>query len=279
MENYAVFILSYKRPTDQKTLKYILDAGYSGVWYIVVDDSDPTIEQYKNLYGSDHILIFNKLEMSKITDTPVYPLELNFAVYARNAIEQFAVKLNYSAFIMLDDDIKGFSLRYVEDNKLKNRGLVHNIDEVFNYIIDYILESDIACASSSYNNIYWTGVEGLKENLLKDMLRTPIEAYFRNTKFKVNWLNLMGEDLVTGIKYGRDGQVWIMLPILQVVMPPCLKMTTEGGHTDTYRKYSPLGLNIFFKIWTPNCFNVSLHGDNWYHSIKKDFAVPKIVGG
>ena len=140
-----------------------------------------------------------------------------------------------------------------------------------------MLEANVSCASSGYQNIYWGGVEKFTERDLKDSLRLPIEAYFRNNSFKVNWVNLMGEDLVSGVKYGREGQVWLMLPFLQVVMPPCLKLTEEGGHTDTYRKYSDIGLNVFFKIWQPNAFTVFLKGDQWCHSVRKDYAVPKIV--
>ena len=273
---YATFIISYKRPTNQKTLDYILSAGYSGTWYIVVDDRDPTIEEYKALYA-DHILVFSKEEMLKITDNPIYPPELNFAVYARNACEQFANKLGLDSFIVLDDDIKSFSLRYDEDGFLRNRKLVNNITEIFENILLYMLEANVSCASSGYQNIYWGGVEKFTERDLKDSLRLPIEAYFRNNSFKVNWVNLMGEDLVSGVKYGREGQVWLMLPFLQVVMPPCLKLTEEGGHTDTYRKYSDIGLNVFFKIWQPNAFTVFLKGDQWCHSVRKDYAVPKIV--
>ena len=273
---YATFIISYKRPTNQKTLDYILSAGYSGTWYIVVDDRDPTIEEYKALYA-DHILVFSKEEMLKITDNPIYPPELNFAVYARNACEQFANKLELDSFIVLDDDIKSFSLRYDEDGFLRNRKLVNNITEIFENILLYMLEANVSCASSGYQNIYWGGVEKFTERDLKDSLRLPIEAYFRNNSFKVNWVNLMGEDLVSGVKYGREGQVWLMLPFLQVVMPPCLKLTEEGGHTDTYKKYSDIGLNVFFKIWQPNAFTVFLKGDQWCHSVRKDYAVPKIV--
>lgn len=92
--------------------------------------------------------------MFKRTDTPVYPPALNFAVYARNAIEGFAKELGLESFVMLDDDIKGFSLRYEQAGKLRNRGLVRNITKVFEYILEYIVDSDISCASSSYNNIY-----------------------------------------------------------------------------------------------------------------------------
>ena len=44
-----------------------------------------------------------------------------------------------------------------------------------------------------------------------------------------------------------------------------------------YRKYSDIGLNVFFKIWQPNAFTVFLKGDQWCHSVRKDYAVPKIV--
>ena len=46
----------YKRQI--KTLHPLLDAGnYSGPWYIIIDNEDPTAETYYQLYGRDRVLI------------------------------------------------------------------------------------------------------------------------------------------------------------------------------------------------------------------------------
>lgn len=43
--DYAVFIISHKRP-EVETLKALTGAGYTGEYFIVVDDKDSTIEEY-----------------------------------------------------------------------------------------------------------------------------------------------------------------------------------------------------------------------------------------
>ena len=67
MNDYAVFIISHKRP-EVKTLETLKKLGYSKDYFIVVDDKDPTIPQYQELYG-DHVLIFSKEELIKEEDT------------------------------------------------------------------------------------------------------------------------------------------------------------------------------------------------------------------
>ena len=112
IDDYAVFIPSYQRPKSQIALKYLLDSGYKGKWYIVVDTTDTTIDEYKELYGEEHILIFSKYEMLEITDTLHYPAILKFVVYARNAMEKFAEEMGLKAFMVFDDDTMGLTLRY-----------------------------------------------------------------------------------------------------------------------------------------------------------------------
>ena len=39
-DDFAVFILSHGRAKEQITLNSLLNAGYTGKWYIIVDDLD-----------------------------------------------------------------------------------------------------------------------------------------------------------------------------------------------------------------------------------------------
>lgn len=52
--DFCTFILSHGRPNNIRTLHPLLNTGnYSGPWYIVIDNEDPTAETYYQLYGSN----------------------------------------------------------------------------------------------------------------------------------------------------------------------------------------------------------------------------------
>ena len=71
-KDFCVFILSYKRANNVYTIKSLADSNYTGDWYIVLGNDDPTIEEYIELYGKDKILIFDKEEQAKKTDVCKY---------------------------------------------------------------------------------------------------------------------------------------------------------------------------------------------------------------
>lgn len=116
-KNFVVFILSHGRSDKLITLKTIKEQGYTGDWFVIVDNEDSTIENYKRVCGEDHILVFDKLGVSKTFDT--YDLSTNrkTIVYARNVCFDFAQQLGYDYFLELDDDYLEFEYR---DKKVKN---------------------------------------------------------------------------------------------------------------------------------------------------------------
>ena len=57
--NYAVFILSHGRPDRVITYDVLRRHGYTGRIFIIVDDEDKTIDQYKIKY-KDQVIVFSK---------------------------------------------------------------------------------------------------------------------------------------------------------------------------------------------------------------------------
>ena len=68
MMNFAIMIISHKRANTQLTYETLQRVGYTGNLFIIVDDEDPQLEDYKRIYG-DIIKVFSKDEMLKIADT------------------------------------------------------------------------------------------------------------------------------------------------------------------------------------------------------------------
>ena len=46
-EIFAVFILSHKRSENVKTARMLKDQGYTGDWFIVIDDEDDEADNYR----------------------------------------------------------------------------------------------------------------------------------------------------------------------------------------------------------------------------------------
>ena len=49
--NFAVFILSNNRPNNVITLKTLRSHGYTGLAFIVIDNEDGTVAEYKKNFG------------------------------------------------------------------------------------------------------------------------------------------------------------------------------------------------------------------------------------
>ena len=52
-DDFAVFILSHGRPHNVKTCKTLVKQGYSGKWFLVLDNEDETINEYMDEFGED----------------------------------------------------------------------------------------------------------------------------------------------------------------------------------------------------------------------------------
>ena len=67
-KDFAIFIITHARPTNQLTLNLLLEYGYTGEYYLVLDDQDD-VQAYIDLYEPEHIIIFSKEYYFSIADT------------------------------------------------------------------------------------------------------------------------------------------------------------------------------------------------------------------
>ena len=138
--DFAVFMLAHGRPQKMITVNSLKKAGYTGNYYIILDDEDPTIDEYKQLFGEDHILIFNKNEVLKTFDIMDNFPDKKVVVFARNVCFDFARQLGLTYFAEFEDDYKDFAYRY-PDGKVLRRLSVENLDTVFDIFIDFLEDS------------------------------------------------------------------------------------------------------------------------------------------
>ena len=62
--DFAVFILTHGRADNVATMGALKKGGYTGKWYMIIDDEDETAEQYRKNFGPEHVIMFDKQEAS-----------------------------------------------------------------------------------------------------------------------------------------------------------------------------------------------------------------------
>lgn len=57
-DDFAVFILTHGRADNVVTLRTLERQGYSGRWYLLIDDEDSMAPTYYEKFGRDHVDYF-----------------------------------------------------------------------------------------------------------------------------------------------------------------------------------------------------------------------------
>ena len=273
-KKFAVFILTHGRPNNQLTVKSLQDVGYTGEWYLVVDDQDNTFDEYVKVWGADRVILFNKDYFIRNTDTGLHTPVPKFAVFARNAIEHIAKEMGYKTFMMLDDDITKFRIRLPVGDSLKSFQFTTQFNSIIEDSVDYVLSCDIACLGLGFCNLYIGGVGNFnKENPRQ---RLCAEAFIRNTSHPISWRLNMVEDLITSIDAAMTGEVWFQFLPIQCE----IKMSegaVDGGNSDVYRQFGMYRISFMPVIAYPSSNAVRFGKKTWASTTTPDKCIPKII--
>lgn len=273
-KKFAVFILTHGRPRNQLTVKSLQEVGYTGEWYLVVDDQDATINEYVEQWGADRIIVFHKDYFIRNTDTGLHTPVPKFAVFARNAIEHIANEMGYQTFMMLDDDITKFRIRLPHGDSLKSYSINGQFDSIIDHAVDFVLSCNVACMGLGFCNLYIGGVANFnKENPRQ---RLCAEAFIRNTSYPISWRLNMVEDLITSIDAAMDGAIWFQFLPIQCEIRMS-EGAVDGGNSDVYRQLGMYRISFMPVVAYPSSNAVRLNKKSWASTTTPDKCVPKII--
>lgn len=249
-DDFAVFITTHERADRQTTLDWFLGHGYSGKWFLVIDDGDKEQAEYIEKYNS-HVLLFNKLKYWEELDTFNNRKHLAAVLYARQAVEDFAMEMQLKTFLVCDDDISCFVARYPgEDNKMKRSKKV-NADRMIEAYLKYLVNANMASLNPGTQNLYLTGADKLQYKLI----RKGSNAFFRSVDFKIKWISAMNEDLITCIEYNKRG---VLMCTALPICAECPKAGTgsiKGGMHEIYADMGEYERAFYAVIEDPSrCF-------------------------
>ncbi len=275
-DDFAIFICTHGRPDAQLTLKTLRKCGYSGKIYLILDDTDVTIQKYIDNYDAEDIIVFDKnYYINTCKDIGDNCGHYKCILYAKNVVEDIAQDLNLTAFMLIDDDITNFRYRYIDNDKLKSMPVI-NLDDVLTAYIRYMLESDIKCIGFCGASHYFAGTSVYDEEKITNN-RFPYQVYLRNTKYKIDWISWYGEDDITMLQDECLGSFWFNLPFVQYDCVMVGDKTKIGGMVDEYINNSSFKLNMIKKQFCPSQLILRPYKDRFITTIRKEAACIKLI--
>lgn len=275
MDKFAVFILTHGRPHKVTTYKTLRRCGYTGDVYIIVDNEDATLDQYKELYG-DKVIVFDKLAIAKTFDEAGNFNDRRAVVYARNASFEIAKDLGLDYFLQLDDDYLNFYYKFNSAFIYEEKLLTH-LDALFSLMIDYY--KSIPAITITFGQMGdFQGGKGSSYAKTIATKRKAMNTFFCSTARPFQFLGRINEDVNTYVSLGNKGALF--LTILQVVIRQTSTQKADGGMTELYLDSGTYVKSFYTVMFAPSCVHVGAMGNispRLHHRINWDCAVPKII--
>lgn len=274
-KKFCIFILSFARSNNVKTVNTLINSNYTGDYFILCSNDDMEYINYVKTFGKDKVIIFDKDEYIKKTDTIDNFNSKKVVLYARNACFDFAKNMGYEYFCEMDDDYLSFEYRYIEDNKLK----VKKIDD-FDFVVENILDlmkcGNILTIAMAQNGDF---VGGANSQLAQDRIkRKAMNSFFFKTDSPYRFRGTLNDDVNYYCEYGKIGNVIITVADISLRQIPT--QMQKGGATDIYIDNGTYVKSFYSVIPCPSFVKVkdmiSKHG-RIHHKVSWNNAVPKII--
>ncbi|MDN6291411.1 MAG: hypothetical protein L0J63_14200, partial [Tetragenococcus koreensis] len=174
------------------TLRTLLKAGYTGKYYLIIDNEDKKAEQYYENFG-DHVIMFDKKEMSQRFDTGDYSEERRSIVYARNASFDIAKEIGVDYFLQLDDDYNSFGVRFSRENTLKQYA-IKDFDRLCDGMLDFLEVTGAKTVCLSQGGDHVGGITG---RWGQGLIRKVMNSFFFKTDNPMTFVGRINEDVNT----------------------------------------------------------------------------------
>lgn len=274
MNNFAVFILSHGRADNLKTLGTLRRQGYTGKIYVILDNEDDQIDEYKKIEDIE-VIVFDKLQEMERTDTIDNFRKHKAVVYARNKCHDIAKDLGLEYFLELDDDYSSFMFRYEKDDTLSSVQC-KNLDKVFDAMLDFLDQTGAYSVAFAQGGDFIGGASS--QFWQKKIHRKVMNSFFCRTDKPFKFLGSINEDVNAYVTLGQKGKLFFT--ISECMLVQTATQQSKGGLTDIYLDLGTYVKSFYSVICSPSCVKVHSMGVNYmriHHKVEADKCYPKII--
>lgn len=278
--DFAVFILTHRRANNVITYRTLRKHGYTGRIVLLVDDQDPQQDEYKRLYGNE-VVIFDKEEAARHTDSGDNFGKLNSVIYARNASYGVAQELGLSYFMQMDDDYTTFrfTINHLGEY-ITRQPPIKSLDRSISYSIDFMESSGFDCVCFSQGGDFIGGEgSGVYQRFAKgEIPRKAMNSFIFRADTDIRFIGKMNDDVNTYIRLGSMGKLFGTLVPLRLEQKGT--QSQEGGLTDMYLDAGTYVKSFYSVLFMPSAVTIKPMGNvhkRLHHQIKWNNVAPKIV--
>lgn len=274
-EDFAVFILTHGRADNVVTKKTLEKGGYTGKWYMIIDDEDDQKDLYIKNFGEDHVVVFDKQKAYDRTDTMDNFNDHRAIIYARNESWRIAKNLGLTYFLMLDDDYKSIDYRYADGKALRYKA-VKDFDRVFEDMLDFLDVSGADTVAFAQGGDFIGGLKG--GNFKKGLLRKAMNSFFCRTDKPIEFRGTMNEDVVTYTTLSSRGHLFFSFTSFAVIQLPTQSL--KGGMTDAYKEGGTYLKSFYSVMSMPSAVKVDMmqtKHTRMHHKVNWNNCAPKIL--
>ena len=274
-ETFAVFILTHGRPDNVDTIKTLEKCGYTGRLYLVCDNEDKTVDRYRQNFGAERVIVFDKKAEADACDEGNNFDERRTITMARNACFGIAERLGVTHFVELDDDYTDF--RYKLEETGNHLAIVKNLNAVFALFLRFYIESGATSIAFAQNGDFIGGFDNGK-GLYRFSKRKCMNTFFCSTERPVRFIGAMNEDVNTYTTLGSRGAVFLTVPFAAINQTAT--QSKDGGITAMYKRFGTYCKAFTTVMMMPSAVRVSMMQSKTpriHHTIDWGRCVPCIV--
>jgi hypothetical protein len=276
-DDFAAFILTHRRPDNQITVKSLAKSGYTGKVYWVVDDGDPTLDEYRAQFGDDSVLVFNKEAIAREFDQGDNFTSRGSVFFARNAVWSLARSVGVRYFVQLDDDYRLFQFRTPGAQRavpgMHGWTMRRSLDRVFDAMVEFLSASGAATVAMAQGGDFIGGADKLTARLT----RKAMNSFVCDVEHPFMFMGRINEDVNSYVSLGNRGELFFTYWSVQLDQEQTQQ--SAGGMTDLYLDSGTYIKSFYTVMYAPSCVRVvySPAMRRYHHSIAWEHAVPKII--
>ena len=276
--DFCVFILSYGRAEDVKTIDTLLDenGSFSQDYYVVCSDDDKSLPLYLEKYN-ERVLIFNKDAIAPHIDMGDNFDKKNVVIFARTICFSFAEKLGYRYFVQLDDDYHKFMNRYIYDDKMLVHSNIKDFDNMFKVHLDFLKSTPCTIVAMAQGGDFIGGTAN--RNAQKGYKRKVMNSFFCDCERPFYFYGSMNEDATYYAHASRMGI--LVFTLFGWMLDQASTQTLSGGLTEIYLESGTYLKSFYSVMMSPSNTKIGKlgtgDGERLHHMINGKNAHPEII--
>lgn len=278
-DDFAVFILTHGRADNVITYNTLRQQGYTGKIFLIVDDHDSQVDDYRDRYGEE-VVVFSKDEAIASTDSMNNFGQYGCIVYARNQSFKIAKDLGLTYFLQLDDDYGHFWYTIDNDGKyLTGHKKIKNLDVTFEMVLNFLIDSEVTtvCIAQGGDFVGGPGSLMAQKGAKGEWSRKGMNSFFFRTDRPLEFRGV-NEDVNAYTALGNTGTIILTIPRLRLEQKP--SQTSGGGMTEGYLGSGTYIKSFYSVMAMPSSVSVALMGVSDYrlhHRVSWKHTVPHII--